>query len=247
MATVVTDSITCPNCGCQIPLTDALEHQVAEQLRAQLAAELEQRDAEQERELAAREEALRKEFVAAQEEREAELSQRAASKVATELDDLKSQLVERDSELTEARKQELEFRKEKRKLEKAQEELELEVARQIDSERKQLVAQETERLQETHRLEMRERDQQLAQMKSQIDDLKRAAEPTQAGLRGEALEQEIEDVLREHFPDDLFTPVKAGTRGADIVQTVRVSGNEIGTILWESKRAASWSKGWISN
>ena len=93
------------------------------------------------------------------------------------------------AELKEARKRELEFRKEKRELEKAQE-LELEVARQLDSERKQPVAEETERLQETHRLEMRERDQQLAQMKSQIDDLKRAAEPTQAGLRGEALEQE---------------------------------------------------------
>ena len=97
MATVVADSITCPNCGCQIPLTDAIEHQVAEQLRAQLAAELEQRDADQEREIAAREEALRQEFAAAQGEREVELSQRAAAKVATELDDLKGQLEERDS------------------------------------------------------------------------------------------------------------------------------------------------------
>jgi hypothetical protein len=246
MATVVTDSITCPNCGCQIPLTDAIEHQVAEQLRAQLAAELEQRGVEQEREIAAREEALRQEFAAAQEKLEAALSQRAAAKVATELDDLKGQLEERAGELKEARERELEFRKEKRELEKAQEELELEVARRLDAERKQAVAEGIERLQESHRLQMRERDQQLEQMKSQIDDLKRAAEPTQAGLRGEALEREIEDVLREHFPDDLFTPVKAGARGADIVQTVRVSGNQVGTILWESKRAASWSKGWIS-
>jgi hypothetical protein len=245
VATTVTDSITCPNCGCQIPLTDAIEHQVEERFRAQLATELAQRDADQERELAAREKALRREFAEVQETREAELAQRAAARVATELDDLKGQLEERDGELKEARKRELEFRKQKRELEEAQEELELEVARRIDSERKQLVARETERLQEAHRLQLRERDQQLEQMKSQIDDLKRSAEPTQAGLRGEALEREIEDVLRDHFPDDLFTPVKAGVRGADIVQSVRVSGNEVGTILWESKRAASWSKTWV--
>jgi hypothetical protein len=246
MTTLATDSITCPKCGAQIPLTDAIEHQVEERLRAQLAAELEQRNADQERELETREEALRQEFAAAQEEREAELSKRAAAKVATELNDLKGQLEERDGELKEARERELEFRKEKRELERAQEELELEVARRLDAERKQLVAEGIERLQEAHRLQLRERDQQLEQMKSQIDDLRRAAEPTQAGLRGEALEREIEDVLRDHFPDDLFTPVKAGARGADIVQTVRVSGNQVGTILWESKRAASWSKGWIS-
>jgi hypothetical protein len=45
MATAVTDSITCPKCGAQIPLTDAIEHQVEEQLRAQLAGELKERDA----------------------------------------------------------------------------------------------------------------------------------------------------------------------------------------------------------
>lgn len=38
-----------------------------------------------------------------------------------------------------------------------------------------------------------------------------------------------------------------GVRGADIIQRVRdSSGSVCGTILWECKRAATWSKGWVS-
>jgi hypothetical protein len=246
MATVVTDSITCPKCGFQIPLTDAIEHQVAEQLRAQLAAELEQRDTDQRRELEAREEALRQEFAATQEEREAELATQATAKVKSQLEDLEKHMEEQGQALREAQAQELEFRRAKRELEEAKERIELEVARKLDDERRQLVEAATERLSEEHRLKMRERDEQLEQMKAQIDDLRRKAEPTTAVLRGEAMEQNVEELLREHFPDDVIEPVKAGTRGADILQRVRRPADpECGTILWESKRAATWSNTWI--
>ncbi len=93
-----------------------------------------------------------------------------------------------------------------------------------------------EQLNEEHRLRLRERDEQLRQMKAQIDELKRRAEPTAAGLRGEALERDIEELLRDHFPDDLIEPVKSGARGADILQKIRFPRDrECGAILWESK------------
>jgi hypothetical protein len=243
----VTESITCPKCGCEIPLTDAIEHQVAERLKDRLAAELELQEAEYAKAAEAKEAALRSEFAAAQEEREAELKARASAKVAAEVDDLRSQIEERDEALQRARAEELAFRKAKRKLDDERAALELEIARRLDDERKQLVDQATERLLEEHRLQLRERDLTMAQMKTQIEDLKRASEPTRAGLRGEVMEREIEDLLREHFPDDLIEPVKSGARGADILQTVRSPRNrDCGTILWESKRAANWSNGWIA-
>jgi len=243
----LTESITCPNCGCEIPLTDAIEHQVAEQLKDRLAQEAKQREEEHAKELQAREAALRQEFAATQQEREAEVAERAAAKVAVEVEDLHAQLEERDQALRKAHAQELEFRKARRKLDDEKAALELEVVRRLDEQRGQLVDEATERLREAHRLELRERDETLAQMKTQIDDLKRAAEPTRAGLRGEALERDVEELLREHFPDDVVTPVKSGVRGADIVQTVRHPRNrECGTILWESKRASNWSNSWIA-
>ena len=47
------------------------------------------------------------------------------------------------------------------------------------------------------------------------------------------MEREIEDVLRERFVHDRIEPVKAGTRGADVLQTVHQRGQMSGKILWE--------------
>jgi hypothetical protein len=243
----MSESIRCPNCGYEIPLSELVEHQVAEQVEGRVAAESAEREAQYERQLASREAELRDQFARTQKARESELMEAAAAKVSADLQELQGRVAEQDQKLREARAQELEFRKAKRELDDAREALELEVARRLDAERKRLVDRATERLEEEHRLQLRERDETLAQMKAQIDDLKRAAEPTRAGLRGEVMEQSLEDLLREHFPDDEITPVKSGARGADIVQRVRFPRDrECGTILWESKRAANWSNLWIA-
>lgn len=241
------ESIRCPNCGYEIPLSEAIEHQVTEQVEGRVAAESAERQVLHERKLASLEAELREQFARTQEARESELTEAAAAKVATDLQELQARVEEQDQKLRQARAQELEFRKAKRELDDAREALELEVARRLEAERKRLVDRATERLEEEHRFQLRERDQTLAQMKTQIDDLKRAAEPTRAGLRGEVMEQSIEDLLREHFPDDEITPVKPGARGADIVQVVRFPRDrECGTILWESKRTANWSNAWVA-
>jgi hypothetical protein len=68
-----------------------------------------------------------------------------------------------------------------------------------------------------------------------------------SGLRGEVLERDLEDVLRERFSADWIEPVKSGVKGADVVQIVRAPrGQECGSILWESKRTKAWSNGWIA-
>ena len=53
--------------------------------------------------------------------------------------------------------------------------------------------------------------------------------------------------LRSLFPSDQIEEVKRGVRGADIIQRVcETSGPPAGSILWETKRAAAWSKSWIA-
>ena len=241
------EAIKCPNCGCEIPLSDAFEHQVAEELQERLAGETERWEAERAKAVEAREAQLRAEFIASQVVRDKEVAERAEANVADELHELEERLAAQEETIKVARSQELEFRKAQRKLDDERAGMELEIARRLDDERGRLVDQATERLVEEHRLKLGERDATLAQMKAQIDDLKRAADPTRAGLQGEALERHIEDLLREHFPEDEISPVKAGARGADIVQRVRhPRGRDCGSILWESKRAANWSNGWIA-
>jgi len=88
---------------------------------------------------------------------------------------------------------------------------------------------------------------ELDRARKQIDDLnqKLKAKPSQE-LQGEALEWDFEGKLREAFTLDELTPVKKGQRGADILQSVlNRLGSPSGTILWETKRAQTWSGDWI--
>src|SRR5947208_315682 len=95
-----------------------------------------------------------------------------------------------------------------------------EIHEQLES---RLAAELTER-ERTHATALAEREQELR----------------------EAFEREIENVLRERFPLDAIEPIKAGTRGADVLQTVNHRGGVSGKILWESKRARNFSSGWIA-
>jgi hypothetical protein len=236
-------AIKCPKCGFEIPLTEVIEHQMEEQL----AEELAKREDDYANALSTREAELRQEFADAQAEREAAFRLEATEQVAGELEGLQARVDEQAAELKEARDHELELRESRRKLEEERENLKLEVARTIDQERAEILAQATERLTEEHGLKLREKDLQVELMKKQIKELQESSEQTRSGLQGEVLEREIEDVLRERFPRDKIEPVKAGTRGADVLQTVcSPRGQDCGTILWESKRTRNWSAAWLA-
>jgi hypothetical protein len=241
------DSIRCPSCGSAVPLTDAIEHQVEAALRLRLKGEIEQREADHAEALKAQEAELRASFGKEQEQREQELAERARAGAATEVADLKAQVSEQSDTLEAMRNRELEHLKEKRELEETRANLDLELARRLEAERGQIAAQATQRLTGEHRLKLAERDQQIDQMTKQITELKESSEQRRAGLIGEVLEREIEDVLCERFPTDRIEAIKAGARGADVLQGVRSPrGHECGTIYWEGKRAKAWDNGWIA-
>jgi hypothetical protein len=189
---MVDQSITCPSCGTQIPLTRAL--------RADIEA------------------SLRSEF----DERERAL---------------------RD----EARRSELAILKREQELEQKQADVDVIVARKMSEERARVVSETRDRLAEEQRLREVEKDRQLADMRRQIDDLRRRAEQGSQQLQGEAGEVELEANLRTSFPNDDITGIAQGVRGADIHQIVRdMRGARAGAILWECKNAKNWSDGWIA-
>ena len=83
-------------------------------------------------------------------------------------------------------------------------------------------------------------------MKNQIEYLKRKAEQGSQQLQGEVLEMELEELLNKNFPYYTIMPVPKGLRGADVIQNVCTpSGQQCGTIIWESKRTKAWSDAWI--
>ena len=171
--------------------------------------------------------------------KEAEESQRL------EITDLKTQLEEKTRHLEKAEQQELELRKRQRELEEKEKTFELEMNRKLDTER-QIRDKVLYEIEGSHRLKDLEKDKQLADMRKQIEELKRKAEQGSQKMQGEVLELELEQLLRDEFCFDEFESIASGIKGADILQTVKTqAGRVCGKILWETKRTKNWSDGWI--
>ncbi len=178
---------------------------------------------------------------------EKQAKREAEEKAASDLADLRKQLCERDKQLEGVCKQEQDLRKLEEQLETREKAMESEIARKIAKERQKIEEQTAQSLAEEYETKEQEDAKKLSELRTQVIELKRKLEQGSQQRQGEVGEEEIEDVLRKHFPQDQIEPVGKGKTGADVVQRVYTqSGQCCGTIVWESKRAKSWSNGWLS-
>jgi hypothetical protein len=72
-----------------------------------------------------------------------------------------------------------------------------------------------------------ERDIQLRRLGKEIEELKKQASRTQPELKGQAGEENLLVILRNEFRQDLFTTQTRGTSGADIIQQIRSTSDEL--------------------
>lgn len=253
-------TIKCSKCGYEIPLTEALTGQIEQSIElkyemaaAENAKELDtQKQAlkQQAKELEIKGKAIQEQVAEQVKTQRKKIAEEEKAKVLAEQREhtktLEEELQEQTKKLQEAQRQEFELRKQQRQVEQESKEIKLTVQRQIDEERKKIEEQASKDAAEKEQLKLREKDDQLASMKKQIDELKRRAEVGSQEAQGEALEGALQDVLQQTFPIDAFEEVKKGARGADIIQRVHNrSGKECGTILWESKNTKDFQKPWI--
>jgi len=221
---VTKETIKCPNCGEEIELSEAISHDIEMRLKQRYEKEIGK---------------IQKSF-------EEKAKKEAQELVNLKTSDLKEQLEEKTKNLEEAQRHELALRKKQRELEEKEDKLELELSRKIDDERQKIIEKASQGFEEKHRLKDAEKDKQLNDMKTQIDELKRKAEQGSQQMQGEVLELELEESLKEEFPFDDIEPVAKGIRGGDIIQIVKTqSGRICGKILWETKRTKTWSDSWI--
>jgi len=229
-------SIACPSCGKRIPLTRALRAEIEASLKAEFG----------ERELELRQEYERK-LEADCRRVEKDAAKKVEQRLGHEVAGLKDQLKDQARELDDARRVELALRKREQALERQQADLEVTIARGLAEERATLVAETKDRLADEHRLKDAEKERQLADMRRQIEDLKRKADQGSQQLQGEAGEDQLEAILRNAFPMDDISGIGQGVRGADVLHVIVDSrGARRGAVLWECKNARNWSDGWIA-
>lgn len=261
-------TLTCPHCKKEIKLTESLAAPLIEKAREQFnkaAQEREAKVAEREAALAAekaklqQQRALLDEEVAERLKRErktivAEEAKKARESVSLdlvakeeELARLNKALEARTAKLAEAQKAQAALIEKQRELDEAKREVELTVQKGISaglaSERDKARRETEERL----KLTLLERDEKIAAMTRQIDELKQKAEQGSEQLHGEVQELDLETMLKLKFEDDDFVAVAKGQRGGDIVQHVRASQTTLaGKILWEAKRTKRFSHLWLA-
>lgn len=220
------DNIICPYCKKSFPVTEALKHQLREDISR--VFEREQKQIMWQKALAAAEE-------------------RTKEKNTLEIKMLKEENEEKEKKLAELRKNELEIRKERVKLEEEKKELELKTQRTIDEERKKISEDAFKKAMEENRLKNLDYERKESSYLKQIEELKIKMQQGSQQSQGEVMEDELKKILGTEFPYDQISDVPKGIRGADLIQAVKNNlGKECGTILWESKRTKVWTEGWIS-
>ena len=260
-------TIICPNCKSEIKLTESLAAPLIEATRRKYEEKIAQKDAEvTKREAALREQkaALERAKEAIDEQVEAKVKserQRIAAEEAKkarlamtmdldqkakELTELQEVLKERNTKLAEAQKAQAALIRKQRELDDAKREMDLTIEKRVQESLGKVRDQAKRDAEEGLKLKVVEKEQTIAAMQRQIEDLKRKAEQGSQQLQGEAQELHLEQTLQARFPLDAVEPVPKGEFGGDILQRITgPTGQRAGTILWESKRTKNWSDGWL--
>jgi hypothetical protein len=259
--------IVCPNCQHELKLTESIAAPLIQQTRTQFEQRLALKDQEiQKREAVVREQLQNVEKAKASvadevEERlntererisdEASKNARLAlgadlAQRAKEVSELQQIVADKDVKLSEAQKVQSEFMKKQRELNDARRELDITVEKKVQESLVFVRHKAKQEAEDSLKLKVTEKEEQIASMQRQIEELRKKAEQGSQQLQGEAFEIELEAVLRAKFPRDIIDAVPKGEFGGDILhRVVGPSGQICGTILWESKRTKNWSDSWL--
>ena len=258
-------TITCPNCKTQIDVNEIQYHELEERLKREHQLELENKRKEykvhldkldaREQEMNEKQEKFDEELKRATKEQLKLERQKLTSKLKEEFLEeyrdsealMKKELDEKNEKLKELNRSKVEIEQLKREKEeatsKAKVEAEIELSRKLQEEKIKIA----KTFEEQNELKLKQKDEQIEQMKRDIESAQRKAEQSSMQIQGEALELAIERWLASQFPFDNIDEVKKGAFGADCVQTVHTrEAQNCGVICYESKNTKAWSDGWIT-
>lgn len=261
-------TIHCPNCATEIKLTESLAAPLIQATRQEYESKLAQKEADvskrevalkaQQRSLEDAQKTIDEQvasklkaeraLIAIEEGKKARLAMandlEAKSKELVELQEI---LQQRNNKLEEAQKAQVDLIRKQRELDDAMRELDLTVEKRLQESIALVRQKAKQEAEDGLRLKVSEKEEQIASMQRQIEELKRRADQGSQQLQGEVLELELETTLRLKFPLDSIEPVAKGEFGGDVLQRVMGPlGQWCGSILWESKRTKNWSDGWLA-
>jgi hypothetical protein len=249
------NSIRCPYCNKDFPLTKAVSSLVGAQLKDQfekLIADMKQaqdEDLKKARKEAERKtsERLEKEHNEEYQRLRAESMEKARKLFENEMAEKNEELLAAGSRLQAYQKKETALLKRERELEESRHSMEVEFQEKFNAELKKVYSRAEEKMEQEYKFKLLEKEKIINDLSRQMKEGQKKAEQGSMQLQGEVLELEIEDLLGKYFSDDDISPVETGKKGGDIIQTVKLpSGRTAGRIIWELKRTKNWNSLWIT-
>jgi len=239
-----TSLIKCTNCGQEIEISQALRHQIEEQVTE--SQKIKHKE-DLERTQQETEEKIRKELESEKQKAVEESSKKVKTALELELRQAKEEAesqIERNKDLMNKL---TEITKELREQRIKSDEAELKMQKQLMEEQDKIKMEAVKKAQEEQATLLQQKDKQIADAMKEVEDMKRKLQQGSQQAQGEVFELEFEKLLAEHYPNDKIEPVGKGIRGGDIIQEVwDRNGTYVGKILWELKNTKTWQEVWIS-
>jgi len=251
-------TIVCPNCKKPFEISNAIQHQIEDEL---IKAKTEQSetlrreyDVFAERKL---KEAVQNALAGANQAAELQLAKERQNarfeldkaKQSTELETEKLKVEAQSAKENEKqlREQQKSLLEELSKANKAREDAQLTARKELLEKEKLIREEAAKRASEDFNTKIREQEETINKLREQLTTAKQVAEQGSQQLQGEILEMDVEKNLRESFSFDRIEEVKKGERGSDIRQVVNERFHQnCGLILWECKNAKTYQPSWLS-
>lgn len=253
-------NINCPNCNHEFEIEQALAGKLELDYKEKISKvsdDLKQQYAEKEKSLAQQQsefEANKKKandlfmqkLEQAKTDQETALRKKINEEQEAQTTHLRKELEDKNNQVKILKDKEIEMERLKTKLQEQEKDLVLKFEKDFRQKIMEKEEQISLRAKEQNELKLKEKDKQLEDQKKLIDEMKRKADQGSMQSQGEIQELAIEEILRAKFPFDLIEEVPKGVRGADSVQTVINSAQQVcGKIIIESKRTKSFSNEWL--
>ncbi|RUM73083.1 MAG: DUF2130 domain-containing protein [Sulfurovum sp.] len=242
--------IQCPNCNKDIDVNKIVYLQLEEENRERelkLEKEFATLKSKEEKFEEALSSAIEKQIKSEKEKLHNELKKKLQEEQNELMALLQKELNEKSEQVKELNRSKIEIERLKREKDevesKAKSEAQIELNVQLALEKEKI----EKKLSEQSELKFRQKDEQLEQIKRQLDNAQRKAVQGSMQLQGEALELLIESWLSSQFPFDTIEEVKKGAFGADCIQTVHTrEAQNCGIICYETKNTKVWNDVWIT-
>lgn len=256
----MTDKITCPNCGHQFDVEEALSGKFEAHYKAEFEKKMmeqgkrwqhEKEKIEEEKKILDRlkeqqEDILKTQLNKALEQESIKIRKRAMEYYEEKMRSLEQENDKRKQENKLLKEKEVLLMRKEADLKEKQEELQLNVEKQLLERQKEIEDKARAKERENFELEKIKLLKQIEDNKKLAEEMKRKAEQGSMQLQGEVQELALEDLLMRNYPFDKIAEVPKGIRGADCIQYVVNSLQQnCGSIVYESKRTKNFANDWI--